>query len=142
MKKIAIFFSAVLFSTSIAAKAADLSDLALDGLNSHHKCFCNSWKAAQPTPEQNAAAGAFVEAIKTVYHEHKEAIHKAHSDVVMAWSTHPVSKAAVIASGVELKLHMTPVMESVRDNSIEMINLLSADQHTTFSATFTDCIKH
>jgi len=131
-------------SASVSAFAAspNYSVLSQSDMNMEkfHKCICDSWKSTGATDAQNNDAKAFIEIAKTAWANHKDAIRQGKQDLVRTWSAYPISVTDVEASEMALHDHIVPVHVAMRDSTVSILNLLTADQRKTFDDTFYDCI--
>ena len=131
-------------SVSVSAFAASPNYSALSQSNMNmekfHKCICDSWKSTGPTDAQNADAKPFIQIAKDSWAEHKDGILKGKQDLVATWSAYPISVTNVETAEMALHDHIVPVHVAMRDSTISILNLLTAEQRQTFDTSFFDCI--
>lgn len=141
MKKSALLIASLLLSVS--AFAANPEYLNLAQTSNHwehiHQCLCDSWKAAKPTDAQNADAKPFIQIAKDSWAQHKDGLIQGKKDLRAAWSAYPISASEVEKAEIALHHCFVPLHIAMRDSTISILNLLSADQRKDFDKSFTDC---
>ena len=147
MKKLLILCATLVSFPAFAVTSPDFSSLE----DSHqqmmapqkkmHRCIKRGWRAARPSEEQKAQAETLMADAKAVLAEHKDAIVSGVQAMKDAWKKHPVSRDEVVAAENALKEQIMPVKEAFRDAGIEVLNLLSGEQRTSFDAAYTGCIE-
>jgi hypothetical protein len=142
MKKILLALTLLISPTAFAADMdfTAFNDAHHPGMRKMHRCLKKSWKATNPSDQQSDGAKRFMDEAKAVKDQHKDAIHSAMEAMKTAWSKHPIVQAEVVAAEDSLREHGMPVRAAFRDAGINTLNLLSAEQRTTFDHTFKDCI--
>lgn len=143
MKNLTIALVAIFASISTWAISPTFSGE--EGMGGHrgekmHKCMHDGMTAAELSEDQHNQIHQIMMAAKQVKKDHQAAIHEGMQAMMAAWGKYPIEKAEVVGAEENLKAHMTPVREAMRDGMIDSLNLLSAEQRQKFDDAFMTCI--
>lgn len=113
------------------------------GQHGNRKAQCGkiAWKHTSPTQAQNDAAKATLTTAFQTVAAGMPAVKAAFAQVKTALEKHPISKAEVNTAVEGVKTVGEPLRQTVQDASIDVINLLSAEQRATFNQVMARCLK-
>jgi hypothetical protein len=142
MKKSALFIVGLFFSVTASAANPDYSILAQSAMNPKHfqQCLYKMWMAVSPTDAQIDNAMPFFRKAKNSWVQSRDGITKDSKDLIRAWSAYPISTSDI--EKIEIALHdkIIPVHIGIRDNTIAILNLLTAEQRKAFDRSLFNCI--
>lgn len=142
-KVLALLVGLLSYSFASADTATDFS--MIDHLQSDFSkmgsCVEAGWKAANPTPQEQTQAEAFMAQSKQILEQSKPTITADKNALKTAWQQQPISADAVQSAVTKLRNDVDPVRDSVRGNTISTINLLTSSQRTAFDTAFMQCLN-
>ena len=143
MKIPAMMIIGVLCSGSILAAEIDFSTI--DPMSVQPKviknCMTHGWRAASPTRTQKSEAKTLIQSARKTVKSQETTLQADVQAMLAAFAASPIVSQDVEAAESQLLGDVIAVHSAVRDDIINLLNLLTPDQKTAINRSFSSCLS-